>query len=504
MNYYIIVVIAINFTFYFIHNLHMYQLNYYKPVVQRKWLMNNLSLISVNTSLSLLQIVLLLVNEPTIAIVLSTLQIVYNFPKKAKKKLSFTPRVKRIVVETVLVFLILLVLNSVYFPNYNYILGYISIMLVPLILLFVDYTQKPLNEYINNGFINEAKDILKENPNLLVIGITGSYGKTSMKYFLAEFLSTKYNVLKTPGNFNTTLGVVRTVREQLKSTHEIFVCEMGATKPNDIKEICDLVHPKHGIITSIGPQHLESFKTIETVIQTKYELARALPDDGKLFLNFDNEYIKKYKSGHDPITYGCLTDDLDYQAKDIKTNSEGLSFKVKNVKFTTKLIGNHNITNIVGALAVADKLGIKIKDLVETVRRLEPVPHRLELKNQGNRIIIDDAYNSNPLGAASALDAISGFKEIKVIITPGMVELGTKEDEYNYQFGKQIAEVCDYVILVNENQTKSIFKGLIDSKYSKSKIFICKTIEDAFKQLKVLESEGKLVVLLENDLPDQY
>ncbi len=504
MNYVIISIIFISFVLSFLHNLHIYQLNYYKSEVQRKWLFNNQTLIAINISLSLLQVILIIVSENVFLLTIGILQIIYNIPRRAKKKLVFTPRAVRITVEALILFILTMAFAFIFSPNYYYLYGYIFLILTPFILLFVDYTQKPLNKFINNQFINDAKRILQASPELIVIGITGSYGKTSMKYFLTEFLSTKYSVLKTPGNYNTTLGVVRTIREQLKSTHEIFVCEMGATKPNDIKEICNLVNPKHAIITSVGPQHLESFKTIENVIRTKFELADALPKEGMLFLNYDNEYIKKEKRKGNIYTYGSKNENVNYQAKDIKVNENGLSFVVNKVKFTTKLIGEHNVTNIVGALAVASEMGIKLKDLVEVVRRLEPVPHRLELKKQGNRLIIDDAYNSNPLGASSALDALSQFAEKKVIMTPGMVELGTKEDEYNYEFGKQIAKVCDYVLLVNEKQTKSIYKGLIDSKYSKDKIFICQDIQEAFKKLTEIEKNDKIVLLIENDLPDQY
>lgn len=503
MNYLFLTTFIINFLLYFRHNIHMYQLNYYKPEVQSKWLKNNYPLLLVNNGISIIQYILIMFNNIEIATALGLLLIVYNFPKKAKKKLVFTPRVMRMISET------FILLTVTMFLFYTFKIGLIHYALIlifiatPYILLFVDYSQRPLNKRINQKFINDARRILDSKKDLLVIGITGSYGKTSMKYFLTEFLSTKYSVLMTPGNLNTTLGVVRTIRENLKANHEIFVCEMGATKINDIKEICDLVNPKHGIITSIGPQHLESFKSIDNVLITKFELANSLPKDGMLFLNYDNEYLKNSKDSHEVISYS-VNEKSSYQATDIKASEEGITFKVKGIKFTTKLIGKHNILNIVGALTVANKLGIELKDLVESVRRLEPVPHRLELKTVGNRIIIDDAYNSNPSGSKYALEALDEFKGTKVLITPGMVELGDKEDEYNYEFGVNASSVCDYVFLVNEKQTESIYKGLIDSNFSKDKIMVFKTFDEAYNKLSDLEAKGKLIVLIENDLPDQY
>lgn len=503
MKYLFITIYIINIILYFRHNIHMYQLNYYKPEVQFKWLKNNYALLAVNIGVSLLQIILIYYNYVEIAALIGLLLIIYNFPKKAKKNLVITPRVGRMIIETLIIVLIIIVPLYLFIYNYvNYVLVLIYI-LTPLLLLFVDYSQRPLNKRINQHFIDDAVRILNNKKDLLVIGITGSYGKTSMKYFLTEFLSTKYSVLMTPGNLNTTLGVVRTIRENLKANHEIFVCEMGATKINDIKEICDLVKPTHGIITSIGPQHLESFKTIENVLITKFELANSLPSDGLLFLNNDNEYLRNSKDSHEVIGYG-IDYESTYQATDIKVSEEGLSFKVKGVKFTTKLIGKHNILNILGALTVANKLGIDLKDLVESVRRLEPVPHRLELKTAGNRVIIDDAYNSNPAGSKYALQALGEFSGTKVLITPGMVELGEKEDEYNYEFGVNASYVCDYVFLVNEKQTEAIYKGLIDSKFNKEKIMVFKTFDEAYNKLNDLKEKGKLIILIENDLPDQY
>lgn len=504
MEYLFYLLFVFNFSFYFLHNLHMYQLNYYKPEVQKKWLNNNPNSYIVNSALTIIQIIFINYDLFLLAILIGILLFLYNFPKKAKKKLVFTPRVWRIIIELIIIImlkiLVIYLINS-YFIKHILLAVYIFI---PLLILVIDYTQQPLNKIINQKFIDDAKRILKLNPNLLVIGITGSYGKTSMKYFLTEFLSTKYDVLMTPGNLNTTLGVVRTIRENLKPTHEIFVCEMGATKPNDIKEICDIVKPKHGIITSIGPQHLESFKTIENVITTKFELANSLPEEGLLFLNYDNEYIQKNKDKHEIISYGIENKKVLFKATNIKGNNEGLSFKVNNIKFTTKLIGKHNILNILGALAVSNEMGIKLTDLVEKVRRLEPVSHRLELKEVKNRIIIDDAYNSNPVGSKYALEAMNDFKGIKILITPGMVELGEQENEFNYQFGKQAAEICDYVLLVNENQSKFIYQGLVDNKFNKKKIFVFKTFNEAYNKLNELDKEGKLIVLIENDLPDQY
>ena len=140
----------------------------------------------------------------------------------------------------------------------------------PFLVLAANFLNKPIEKAINRWFINDAKRILKSCPDLTVIGVTGSYGKTSVKFILKTLLEARFNVLATPESYNTPMGVVITVRNHLRATHEVFVCEMGARHVGDIKEICDIVHPNHGIITSVGPQHLETFFTLDNVKKTKF------------------------------------------------------------------------------------------------------------------------------------------------------------------------------------------------------------------------------------------
>jgi UDP-N-acetylmuramoyl-tripeptide--D-alanyl-D-alanine ligase len=382
-------------------------------------------------------------------------------------------------------------------------------LLTPFFVLLSNTVNTPVEKAINRWYINDAKGILKSMNRLVVIGITGSYGKTSTKYFLHKILSSKYNVLMTPESYNTPMGVVKTIRTQLKSYHELFICEMGAKYAGEIKEICDIVHPQYGIITSIGPQHLETFRTIETIIKTKFELADALPDDGVVFLNYGNEYIRNAACNKQTISYALSAEECCYGAKNIHASKAGSSFAVQSARgeyhFETKLIGVHNVENIVGAIAVADYLGIEPGDMVMAVRRLESVPHRLQLINRQGMTIIDDAFNANSKGVQMALDALALFDGFKILVTPGLVELGTAQDRYNRELGIKAAAVCDYVILVGAKQTGSILAGLKAGEYAAEKVFVAETIEEAFKNIEAVNSRGlQKVVLLENDLPDNY
>ena len=501
-----------------IDSVHFFQLNSYRFDTHTKWIRENSRKYLTHNIIAVLMLIVVFIpmNPMVKAIALEALFIVslpIEKPKKAKKPLVYTARVKRMLVTTLLVVLAVLVPTTIIgistahetYPLFAMVVLY---AVSPIIILLSNLINKPLELSINQHYTNDAKRILKACPNLKIIGITGSYGKTSVKYYLTTLLRSKYNVLMTPESYNTPMGVVKTIRGSLKATDEIFVCEMGAKWVGDIKELCDIVHPHHGIITSIGPQHLESFKTLEAIKGTKFELADALPEGGMLFLNGDDENIDSYKGDRKHISYSL--DNGDYSAFDIAVSERGTTFKVKapdgeTQEFSTKLIGRHNVLNIVGAIAVSHKMGIALKDLRSAVRKLEGVPHRLQLSDKGNMTIIDDAYNSNPSGTKAALEALSLFNGYKILVTPGMVELGEKQDELNREFGRNAASVCDYVVLVGQKQAVPIKAGLLDEKFDESRIFVASNINEALSHVYALNSQGKKkVVLLENDLPDNY
>lgn len=381
-----------------------------------------------------------------------------------------------------------------------------------IICIVVNFINMPIEWMIKNIYIQQAKKIIQNMPNLVVIGITGSYGKTSVKNFLKEVLSEKYEVLITPKNYNTTMGVVKTIREELKPIHQIFICEMGATKVGDIKQICDIVKPKMGIITAIGPQHLESFKSIENIVRTKLELAEAVKKNkGIMFLNFDNEYLAKQLLDMQVFSYGIDNKQLDYNAYDIKSSSKGISFKVvdkvnnaEEVEIKTKLIGKHNVANIMAAIAVANYLEIPIKKLQSCIWKIKGVEHRLQLLQHGNITIIDDSYNANPISAKSALDTLGEFEGSKIIITPGLVELGKDERKYNFELGQEMACICDEIFLVGYEFSSMILEGIYLKKFDKNKIFLVNSPQEAIKKVMEMKKNENVTVLLENDLPDNY
>ena len=386
------------------------------------------------------------------------------------------------------------------------------IFTLPVNMILSNFLAAPMENAINNHYINKADRKLrkKEYKDLIRIGITGSYGKTSTKFILKTILSEKYNVLATPGSYNTTMGNVRIIREQLMPEHQVFISEMGARKRYDIQEICQFVRPQLGIITSIGPQHLETFKKIENVAKTKGELLKGVTADGVVFLPKDNAHcLELYKKDeHKKFLYSTKKDGSEVYAKDIKVTKDGSTFTVvyEKEEFTckTKLLGEHNVQNIIGWVAIAKYLGLSNQEIQKGIEKIEPVEHRLQLLPSSNgTTVIDYAFNSNPVGSKMALDVIKQFEGRKIIITPGMVELGTEEYKYNKEFGAQMAEAVDFAILIGRKRSEPIVEGLKSKKFNEMNLFVVNDLNEATAQLAKLTKPGD-VILFENDLPDNY
>ena len=514
----IIVVLSVYaFTLTLRHNLHMLQLNGYKNDEHLRWIKKNLRqqwLLIFGFFSGILRLFLPYM-IPDILIILDLIMIILVYRAlmrlNNKKKLVYTPRIKRLIF-TLTLLSILIIAGIVYVSGIKGISA-ASVLVVSLELILDiagNCINHPVEEGINRYYINDARRILRSMPELITIGVTGSYGKTSVKYYLETLLKAKYNVLVTPGNFNTPLGITRTIREHMKPSNEIFICEMGARRTGEIKEICDLFPPDHGIITAVGPQHLETFFSIENIRRTKFELADAVSGKGMLFLNGDNELIRetaeKYPS---PVLYYSKGQREGYYAKDIKVSDLGTSFTVVTPEgeeelFHVRLIGEHNIINVLGAIAVANKLGMTLKELKVPVRRIEPVEHRMQIRNQGNVTIIDDAYNSNPVGSKAAVETLAMFDGVKILITPGMVELGEQEKEYNRKFGTYAAENCDYIFLVGKNHTKPIMDGIMERNFPGERCRVFDRVEDAMSFALGIRDDRRKFILLENDLPDNY
>ncbi len=457
-----------------------------------------------------------------LVILIVYIRVIRNFQnffknEQTKKPLVITKRVKRLIVTiTILYLLPLFIIRDFNNQNLLIILFVESIMLYlnEYVVFLAKIINTPIEKGVYNHYKRMAQNKLKSMTNLKIVGITGSYGKTSSKNILRDILNVKYNAFATPRNLNTYNGLIMSVNNYMDKFTDIFIAEMGAYVKGEIKGLCDLVHPKYGILTRIGTAHLETFGSEKNIEDGKFELIESLPSDGIGVLNKDDPKQKNHKIKNKVkiLWIGINEEDVDVHASNIKCTNKGEEFDVtfkgdnKKYHFETRLLGRHNVYNILSSLALGVAFGIDKEDLVRAVRGVKPIEHRLELKNMGNFFMIDDAYNSNPVGAKNAVEVLGLMDGVKVVVTPGMIELGDKEDEYNAEFGREIGQAADYVILVGEEKTKPIYNALIESGFNKDKIIVYNDVRRAYTYINELAKKNKksIYALFENDLPDTY
>ncbi len=382
-------------------------------------------------------------------------------------------------------------------------------LFLPLLVALAGVLALPVERLIFHLYFRDAEKKLLENPRLIRIGITGSYGKTSTKFILAEILGQKYNVLATPASFNTPMGVTRIIRERLTPAHQVFIGEMGARHVGEIRELSRLVHPQIGILTAVGPQHLDTFKTLERIIKTKYELIDALPQDGLAVFLDDGDIVSRlYEKTQKPKLLAGK-EGADAWATDVSVSPQGSRFTLhlkdwEPFEVTTTLLGEHNIRNILVASAAAKHLGLNQEQIRRGILQCKPVEHRLQLlKTAGGVTVIDDAFNTNPRSSREALKVLSSFPGRRVIVTPGMVELGAEEEKYNREFGSAIASCVDVAVLVGKRHTEPIKKGLEEQGFPAENIHAVSNLEEAIQTVNGILRPGD-VVMYENDLPDHY
>ncbi|MBR4911007.1 MAG: UDP-N-acetylmuramoyl-tripeptide--D-alanyl-D-alanine ligase [Clostridia bacterium] len=432
--------------------------------------------------------------------------------KTAIKPLVFTGRIKRLFASASV---LLVAAVALYCLFYNTAAGQVAATVIfmlasvtPLMCAITEILNAPIEKLIGRHYINDAKRILKSYKGLKVIGITGSYGKTTTKFILNRILSEKYNTVCTPQSFNTPMGVVRTVRGDLRPQTEVFICEMGAKKPGDIKEICDIVDPDYGIITSVGEQHLDTFKSVDNVFKTKFELYNAVVSRGGIcFANIGSAAIAERKDKCQKAVF--FGDGTEYFADNITYSPAGSTFDLhlagEVITVTTKLLGKHSVSDILAAAALAQKLGVSPSDIKCAVAALAPSEHRLQLKTFKNgSLLIDDAYNSNPEGCLEAVRVLGSFAGMqKTIITPGLIELGAREYDCNYALGLEAAKYCDIIILVGKNRAVPMRDAIATTGFNTDNLYIVSSFKEAMEVYSPLCSQNS-VVLLENDLPDNY
>jgi len=441
---------------------------------------------------------------------------------KPKKGLVWTPRVKRLsLLGVVLMVVVWTLAFTAPIPSpINILLGFWLIdFTAPFVVALASILAAPIEKAVQEGFKKQARAQLARRPDLKVVAITGSYGKTSVKFAIKEILSQRFPTLATPGSFNTPMGICRVVNDELTDEHAIVVLEMGMRHPGDIAELCQIASPDIAVITSVGPAHLEYMGSIEAIAEEKSSLLSYLTPEGTAILNGDDPFVLKMqeKVKGRVIIVSTQSSEADLYANDISYDSTGARFTVHlasragekanasiSERFETNVLGRHNVLNVLLAVAVGHEYGLTLRQMSHAIERLEPVDHRLKLLERNGLLVLDDAFNSNPVGAANAVEVLGGFaKGRKIVITPGMIELGDQEAELNRIFGTQIAKHADDVILVGPKRTEPIAQGLRKAGFPSDRVHVVLSLFEGQEWIAKNTVPGD-VVLYENDLPDQF
>ncbi|HXP03354.1 MAG TPA: UDP-N-acetylmuramoyl-tripeptide--D-alanyl-D-alanine ligase [Stellaceae bacterium] len=430
--------------------------------------------------------------------------------KTAKKRLAMTARATRIFVIALVLIAIVAALAAI--ATGQALIWFVPVQLVPLALVAANLLLSPFEARTQRRYWDEAHARLRQiNP--MVIAVTGSYGKTSVKHILGHILETAAPTLITPGSVNTAMGIARVVRERLQPHHRYLVVEMGAYGPGSIRRLCALTPPKMGIVTAIGLAHYERFKSLETVAEAKFELAEAVAAQGgtviaaadTLAFAAPRRFAEAYPGTM--VTVGAEAD-ATVAMTDLSQDADGIAVTVawqgRAYELRAPLYGLHQGQNVALAFAAACTLGIPPEDVVASLKTTPQIAHRLEVKRQGSgAVLIDDAYNSNPVGFASALELLDVLRRPggrRILVTPGMVELGAMHDEEHRRIGGLAAAHVDVLVAVAPHRVAPLAEAFAAAA-PKAEIVSCAGFAEAQDWMAHhLGSDD--VVLLENDLPD--
>jgi len=432
--------------------------------------------------------------------------------KDAKKPLAMTARAKRI--YAVSLALLIAVGVAAALVTDIALVWLVPVQLVPVALAAATLLLAPSETRVQRHYWQEAHATLKRiDP--MVIAVTGSYGKTSVKHILGHVLETAAPTLITPGSVNTAMGIARIVREQLRPHHRYLVVEMGAYGIGSIARLCALTPPKLGIITAIGKAHYERFKTLDAVARAKFELAEAAhANEGTAIVASDTlqfDWPRHYVEAHrDRVVTVGPEADADLAIRSLRQDTDGIAAEIlwrgEIYRLKAPLYGEHQGRNIALAFAAACSLGLAPADVVASLRSTPQIAHRLEVKRQGDgTIVIDDAYNSNPVGFASALGLLDALRPPggrRILVTPGMVELGAAHQEEHERIGRLAAEHVDVLVAVAPQRVEPLAAAFAAAAPERE-IVPCAGFAEA-RQWLDRNLAGHDVVLIENDLPDLY
>ncbi len=430
-----------------------------------------------------------LVTQVVISFILICLIIEYH----KQKLIKLTKRILRLIIINSL-FCLFIIINK-----YNIFIITIILLIYPLYLMLLFYIETNITKVINQYYYNKAKKKIKKYKPF-IIGITGSCGKTSIKNYLYNTLNKEIIAFKSDKSYNTLNGLSMTINQKLNSYNTVFILEMGASHKKDIKKITKYFKPNISIISEILPQHLETFKTMDTLVNEKMEIIKNMCDNGLIIVNGDNKLIidNLINPHNNPIYTFGMKHTNDFYPENIQIEKNGLKFNVKDLEINSELIGRHNINNLLVVIIVLKYFKIpnfKIKKYIEELKNYE---NRLETKVIDDLIILNDSYNSNYIGFINALEILSKYQGTKMIITPGIVEGGIMQAEINRNIASEICKKCDFCYLVNNKNTEYFEEEFQKNNFNN--YIVVKSFTSGFNQAK----NKKGILLIENDLTDYY
>ncbi|MBI4004915.1 UDP-N-acetylmuramoyl-tripeptide--D-alanyl-D-alanine ligase [Candidatus Roizmanbacteria bacterium] len=451
-----------------------------------------------------------------------------RIPDQWRAQLAWTPKMTLVFLLSFLIHAfasgtIIFVLSSI-IPNLGILSALYFVLLIGLLPLFFIPLQlvvlllNPFDSLIKSYIIRKAKNKIAQHPKLTIIAVAGSFGKTTMKELLAIVLEQKYSVLKTQKNINTPVGISRQILQELTSSHDVYIVEMGEYYRGDIAAICSITKPDIAVVTGINEAHLEKMGDLQITSATIFEVVENAKEDATIILNADSPLVVQHHSRYigkrAKQFYSSRKNSLSrIEPKNIlfKNNGEGVSFDLyENGKalgaFHTTLLGEYIIGDSIGALHIGKQRGLSVTDVQKGLERLKPIPHRLQtiLNKSNNVLVIDDSYNGNPDGVGEAIKVLSRFtNRRKIYCTPGLVETGHENEKIHYTIGKQLSTVADIVILIRNSATPFIEKGLLKNSFSQQNIIWFETAQEAHNNLGTILKPND-VILFQNDWPDNY
>lgn len=422
------------------------------------------------------------------------------FVDELKRKIIPFRLTKR-VIRHLLIFIFLSLIQFVFLLSFSLEIVFLFSVILFFSAFLLSYVLSLLLEHVITArFLKKAKEKLRQMKELKIICITGSYGKTSTKNYVYELIKNDYRVCYSKASYNSLKGVLITINQQLKSYHEILLLEIGVDKKNGMNKFLKFLNPFIGVITCIGPQHLSTFKKIENIATEKTKLLKHLSPSSFAVINQDDPYLNTLQLNCESINIS-KTMKSDIYISDISVKNQCTRFQLhlfENIyPCQTYVLGIPHLTNILLAVGCAKILQIPDDKIVQGIRQLANIPHRLSFYQDENLSVIDDAYNSNVEGFCAALEVLSSFEQVKILLTPGLIETNHQQDQLYEKIADHINQICDLVVLIGEN-------AKLLEKHCTIPCLFFNTFQEGYQYIKKTTRQSKATVLIENDLPDIY